>query len=43
MYPIMTELTWLAYALVCIGSMGVGWTLVGWLQQTRKAEADNER
>jgi len=39
----MTELTWLAYVLVFVGSMGLGWTLVGWVQQTQKAEANHER
>ena len=34
--PQMTELIWLANVLVLIGSMGLGWTLVGWVQQTRK-------
>jgi hypothetical protein len=41
--PATTELMWLANALVFIGFMGIGWTLVGWLQQTRWAEARTKK
>jgi hypothetical protein len=36
-----TELIWLANGLVFIGCMGLGWTLVGWVQQTRKGRSLN--
>jgi hypothetical protein len=34
-----TELIWLANALIFTGCMGLGWTLVGLVQRTQKAEA----
>jgi hypothetical protein len=41
--PLMTELIWLANVLLFVGSMGLGWNLVSWVQQTREAEANHKR
>jgi hypothetical protein len=37
------ELMGLANLLVVIGCMGLGWTLVGWLQQRLRAGVSSER
>ena len=37
--PKTIEVIWLANVLVFVGSLGLGSTLVGWVQQTRKAAA----
>ena len=34
---------WLAHLLVGIGYMGLGWTLIGWLQRRPKAEVSSGR
>ena len=41
--PETIELMWLAYLLVTVGGMGVGWTLIGWLQHRQKADVSSER
>jgi hypothetical protein len=41
--PKTIELIWLANVLICMGCMGVGWTLVGLLQRTWKAKASLQR
>jgi hypothetical protein len=41
--PQGVELIWLAHALVFIGSMGLGWTLMGCVHQIRKTKTNHER
>ena len=37
------ELIILSYVLVIMGSVGLGWTLVDWVQKFQKAEARAEK
>lgn len=37
--PKDTELILLSHVLVVMGSVGLGWTLTGWVQTLRKFEA----
>ena len=37
------ELIILSYVLVIMGSVGLGWTLVAWVQKFQKAEARAEK
>jgi hypothetical protein len=41
--PKNIELIILSYVLVIMGSVGLGWTLVDWVQKFQKAEARAER
>lgn len=41
--PDNIELIILSYALVVMGSVALGWTLVDWVQKFQKAEARAEK
>jgi hypothetical protein len=41
--PKNIELIILSYVLVIMGSVGLGWTLVEWVQKFQKAEARAEK
>ena len=41
--PVNIELIILSYALVVMGSVALGWTLVDWVQKFQKAEARAEK